>query len=183
MMKKKAIKMYRYLFVLLLFTSCVHKKVVSNIKFDDDFIDQVISEVVCNVSKESGRCENLWIRKVVWNQVNECGLIDVANANSRGTLYYPFLITKESQVINLSRGNKEMSGDFAQILSDYKMNHLNLFTEVEWILMEKRVQLGVITTHSSITSNIFAGSTPEIDSLYREDLSFEYFIRNCSKIK
>ena len=102
-------------------------------------------------------------------------------ANIRGGTYYPYLITREQKYINLTPQNEIVKEFIQNVFNEYKITHIDMFNNEDFIIMDKRLELGIIRLSSSVTSNIFSGNTLEIDSLYSEDLNFEYIINKCSK--
>jgi len=184
MMKKEETKNILFLLFSLVIFSCSSIKLITNIEnIQEKASPNVLKDIICQYpkSKNVNKKKIFWIRKIIWNDNFNCGLIDVSVANIRGGTYYPYLITREQKYINLTPQNEIVKEFIQNVFNEYKITHIDMFNNEDFIIMDKRLELGIIRLSSSVTSNIFSGNTLEIDSLYSEDLNFEYIINKCSK--
>jgi hypothetical protein len=169
------------LYISILLFSCNSKiYVLSNIDLKEG--ENALNKLACKIKNDKNN--EFYFRKIIWNDSVSCGLLDVS-FNTEGVIYYPFLVTKEQEVISLIPFNsKKVEYDKINIDDVYlkfKSSHINLFTKYEFEVMRTRLAKKVVNIgFSSLQSNVFTGDTDILDSLYLPRLNNKY-IFYCKK--
>jgi hypothetical protein len=102
------------------------------------------------------------IKNVVWNNMCNCGLIDISSSHSHWYDYYPILISSDGSatiIVDFKRKYHEnlsvIESNIDSLFHHFKGNHLDYFSDNEFLFMEKRLKKKIIHFGSSAaTSNL-----------------------------